>query len=189
MCSHSQLSSRIALIIGAWMPGLETPQQFHHQDSLCETFSKTWKRINQPRISQEVLLFLSTNPNFWVRKYGAVSLVNETFENVRSLPSTRVNRGARQVNPRRLGILSSLLQPHQDQGCAGVRIWLALDQDLESSTWGSAKSFYAGTQAGSWTALTQKTGDLCRSLQCQEQIKGWGHAGVERFTLPRQACG
>ena len=78
MCSHSQLSSRIALIIGAWMPGLETPQQFHHQDSLCETFSKTWKRINQPRISQEVLLFLSTNPNFWVRKYGAVSLVNET---------------------------------------------------------------------------------------------------------------
>ena len=73
----------------------------------------------------------------------------------------------------------------QDQGCAGVRSWLALDQDLESSTWGSAKSFYAGTQAGSWTAMTQKTGDLCRSLQCQEQIKGWGHAGVERFTLPR----
>ena len=121
MCSHSQLSSRIALIIGAWMPGLETPQQFHHQDSLCETFSKTWKRINQPRISQEVLLFLSTNPNIWVHKYGAVSLVNETFENVRSLPSTRVNRGARQVNPRRLGILSYITTLRKTFGCAILR--------------------------------------------------------------------
>jgi len=122
MCSQFQPSSRIALIIGAWMPGLETTTTVPlPRLPMWNIFKHLEWEINQPRLTQEVLLFLSTNPNFWVRKSGADSLVNVTFENVRSLPSTRVNRGARQVNPRRLGILSYITTLRKTFGCAILR--------------------------------------------------------------------
>ena len=78
----------------------------------CETFSNALDReINQPRRSQEVLLFLSTSPNFWVRKYGADSLVNETFGNVHSLPSSRVTQRCPSSNVVRHGVSSPTSPP------------------------------------------------------------------------------
>ena len=126
MCSQSRSSSRIALIIDAWMSGIETTNSSIIKIPQCETFSKTWKRINQPRISQEVLLFLSTNPNFWVRKYGAVSLVNETFENVHSLPSSRVTQRCPSSWPSQVG--HPLLHHHPAQD-----LWLCHSEELPES--------------------------------------------------------
>jgi len=78
---------------------------------LWNIFKALDREINQPRRSQEVLLFLSTSPNFWVRKYGADSLVNETFENVHSLPSSRVTQRCPSSNVVRHGVSSPTSPP------------------------------------------------------------------------------
>ena len=126
------------------------------------------------------MLFLSNHPNFWVRKAGADSLVNETFEMFTLCHLQEWHRGARQVNPRRLGILFSLLHLHQDQGCARVRIYSPLIGTWSLPPWGLHG-------AAPWTTMTQTTRWTVSFLTNAKSKYKAAVTGVERFHCWEQA--
>ena len=126
-------------------------------------------RINQEKVKKSCL-FLSNSPNFWVRNYGADSLVNETFESVHSLPSSRVTQRCPSSWPSQVG--HPLLHHHPAQD-----LWLCHSEELPESLpynsedqkeevsqqhWSCSAEIFLSTSRGSQDS--HQSGELYRSL-------------------------
>jgi len=88
---------------------------------IVKHFQRPGQRINQQVKVKKCVYFSPPFQTFGCANQGQISLVNETFGNVHSLPSSRVNQRYPSSNVVRHGASSSTFTLPKTSGCAILR--------------------------------------------------------------------
>ena len=129
-CKTYQLLSYLttlwnALKISAVCLAMSPPNSFNIKIALLWNISNIWKRIKHQEGEPTVVKFISLKPSKLLGYANlGLSLVNETFEMYTLCHLQELHRGARQVDPRRSGILSYITTLPKTIGCAVLRSYL-----------------------------------------------------------------